>query len=390
MKLSIIIVNYNVKYFLEQCLHSVADAMAGIDARVIVVDNYSTDGSRTYFNDKFPTVDFIWLPQNIGFGAANNRALLQVKAGAVLFLNPDTILPEDCLKKCLYYLINQPQCGALGVRMIDGSGTFLPESKRGLPGLRSSFFKMVGLDKKNSSGKKLKGYYASHLADNETGIVEVLSGAFMMLSEASLRKVKGFDEDFFMYGEDIDLSYRISKTGMQNHYFSDTTIIHFKGESSSRLSPQFNQHFYGAMQLFVNKHYNKTSALLTKVGIFLIKLFANKKGKQEEQVQTKGKTSLKKMVHFSEADYNDVLTNKLHDGGFASECANLNALLNDALLSDTHQHVLLCKPPLLYSQIISSVEKHGANQQFYVHNASSGSLVGSSNKNEQGLAIALV
>ena len=266
MKLSIIIVNYNVKFFLEHCLLSVIKACKGLTAEIIVVDNNSSDGSKEYLMPKFPSVKFIWNNINVGFGKANNSAVLIAQGDYVLFLNPDTILPEDCFKKCISFF-EKNNCGALGVRMIDGNGSFLKESKRCLPTASAGLFQMIGFTNVFPNSSLFSKYYAGHLAENENNKVEVLAGAFMMLSKNAVEITGGFDEAFFMYGEDIDLSYRILKAGLQNYYLGEVTIIHFKGESTQKKDDTYINHFYGAMKLFVDKHYKKNKIKRTAMCI---------------------------------------------------------------------------------------------------------------------------
>ena len=271
MQLSIIIVNYNVKFFLEHCLLSVTKACRDISAEIIVFDNNSTDGSKEYLVPKFSSVKFIWNSINLGFGKANNEAVSVSSGKHILFLNPDTILPETCLKDCLCFFKENVDCGALGVRMIDGSGTFLKESKRCLPTPSSGLYKMIGLASLFPNSSVFAKYYAGYLPENKNNKVEVLAGAFMMLSKKAIELSNGFDESFFMYGEDIDLSYRIIKAGLQNYYLGDTTIIHFKGESTQKKDKTYVKHFYGAMKLFVAKHYkhNSLKYTLMKIAISL-------------------------------------------------------------------------------------------------------------------------
>ena len=219
MQLSVIIVNYNVKYFLEHCLLSVIKACRNIQAEIFVADNNSTDGSRAYLEPKFPSVRFYWNSDNPGFAKANNQMLEKATGNYILFLNPDTIVPEDCFAECLDFFGSHSDCGALGVRMTDGSGRFLRESKRSLPGLLSGLGKSLGFDDK---------YYAAHLPEHENNKIAVLAGAFMMLSSEAVKLTGGFDEAFFMYGEDVDLSYRVTLAGLNNYYFPGTTVIHFK------------------------------------------------------------------------------------------------------------------------------------------------------------------
>lgn len=262
MKLSVIIVNYNVKYFLEQCLYSVVKAIQNIDAEIIVVDNCSTDASVSYLQSTFSTVQFIENKENVGFGKANNQALNLVKGEYVLFLNPDTIVPEDCFEKCIAFFEQTPNCGALGIKMMDGKGVFLPESKRAFPSPLTSFFKLVGLASFFPKSSVFNKYALGHLSENENHEVDVLAGAFMMLHKNVLHKVTGFDETFFMYGEDVDLSYRVQTAGYKNYYFSGSSIIHFKGESTKRGSLNYVRMFYQAMSIFVKKHYSGSKAFL--------------------------------------------------------------------------------------------------------------------------------
>lgn len=259
MQLSVIIVNYNVKYFLEHCLLSVVKACKEIDAEIFVVDNNSSDGSEDYLAPKFPSVKFYWNKTNLGFGAANNSVLKDAKGDYILFLNPDTIVPEDCFTKCISFFQSHKDCGALGVRMIDGSGNFLKESKRCLPTPLAGLFKMVGVTSIFPGSSFFANYYAGHLPEHENNKVQVLAGAFMMFNKKAIELTNGFDEAFFMYGEDIDLSYSVTKAGLQNYYLGEITIIHFKGESTQKKDANYIKHFYGAMQLFVDKHYRQNS-----------------------------------------------------------------------------------------------------------------------------------
>ncbi len=215
----------------------------------------------------FPTVNFIWNTQNAGFAKANNQALAKAKGDFILFLNPDTILAEDSIEKSLQFFKLNKEAGAVGVRMIDGSGKFLKESKRAFPSPLTSFFKLTGLARLFPRSKTFARYHLGHLSENENHEVDVLAGAFMMIPKAVLEQIGNFDENFFMYGEDVDLSFRIQKAGYKNYYFSETTIIHFKGESTKRGSLNYVRLFYKAMSLFVKKHYSGSKA---GVFIFLI------------------------------------------------------------------------------------------------------------------------
>jgi O-antigen biosynthesis protein len=264
MQLSVIIVNYNVKYFLEQCLHSVVKACTGINAEIIVGDNNSTDGSREYLEGSFTDVRFIWNSENIGFAKANNLALAKAKGEFILFLNPDTILAEDSIEKCLQFFKTDEKIGALGIHMVDGSGNFLKESKRAFPSPLTSLFKLSGLAMLLPHSKIFARYHLGNLPENENHEVDVLAGAFMMMPKKILDEIGNFDERFFMYGEDVDLSYRIQKAGYKNFYFAESSIIHFKGESTKRGSLNYVRLFYKAMSLFVKKHYSGS-----KAGVFI-------------------------------------------------------------------------------------------------------------------------
>ena len=265
MQLSIIIVNYNVKHFLEQCLCSVEKAAQHITCEVLVVDNNSTDGSMAYLKPKFPWVRFIENKDNPGFGRANNQALQLATGNYILFLNPDTLLPENCLETSLAFMDANPRAGAAGIRMVDGSGSFLPESKRAFPSPLTSLFKLSGLSAVFPRSKIFGRYHLGHLPEHQNHEVDVLAGAFMLLRKEVADTTGGFDEQFFMYGEDVDLSYRIQQAGWKNYYFADSSIIHFKGESTKKGSLNYVLMFYQAMSLFVKKHYGGGSARLFNI-----------------------------------------------------------------------------------------------------------------------------
>lgn len=272
MKVSIVIVNYNVRDFLQQCLRSVYKAIDGMVSEVFVVDNHSLDGSQAMVRDKFPQVNLIENKQNLGFSRANNQALRQVQGEYVLVLNPDTIIEEETIRKCMIFMDSHPEAGALGVKMINGKGKFLPESKRALPTPAVAFYKMFGLAKLFPKSQKFGKYHLSYLAKDKIHSIEILSGAFMFIRKEALDKTGLFDEDFFMYGEDIDLSYRIIKEGYRNYYFPETTIIHYKGESTKKSSMNYVLMFYKAMLVFYGKHFSKSNvslfSLLIKMAVY--------------------------------------------------------------------------------------------------------------------------
>ncbi len=262
MKLSIVIVNYNVQHFLEQCLHSVFAATNNVESEVWVVDNNSVDGSVEMVKEKFPQVKLIASKENLGFSKGNNLAIRKSIGEYVLLLNPDTLVEEDTFEKVVDFMDKTPKAGGLGVKMVDGKGIFLPESKRSLPTPTVAFHKISGLSSIFPKSKKFGKYHCGYLDKNENHEIEILSGAFMLMRKEALDKVGLLDEAFFMYGEDIDLSYRLIKSGYKNYYFSDTRIIHYKGESTKKSSVNYVFVFYNAMIIFAKKHFSQKNASL--------------------------------------------------------------------------------------------------------------------------------
>ncbi len=235
IELSIIIVNYNVRHFLEQCLCSVQKAIRNINAEIVVVDNSSVDNSIAYLKPQFQAVKFLANDTNLGFAKACNQGLRLSSGKYILFLNPDTIVTEDCFEKSISFLDSHPEAGALGIKMIDGSGKFLKESRRSFPLPLTSLYKLFGLSKLFPRSPVFSKYHLGHLDENEDHEVDVLAGAFFMVKKEVLEKIGSFDESFFMYGEDVDLSYRVQKSGYKNFYFAQSSIIHFKGESTRKI-----------------------------------------------------------------------------------------------------------------------------------------------------------
>ena len=276
MKLSVIIVNYNVAYFLEQCLQSVQRAIACMDAHygtnsteVYVVDNRSVDGSNEMVESRFPWVKLIKNTDNVGFSKANNQAMRMASGEYMLLLNPDTVVEDDTLLKVVQFMDEHPDAGGLGVKMVDGKGKFLPESKRGLPTPWVAFYKIFGLSSLFPRSKTFGRYHLGYLSNDEVHEVEILAGAFMLMRKSALDKVGLLDEDFFMYGEDIDLSWRIVKGGYKNYYFPLTRIIHYKGESTKKSSVNYVFVFYRAMIIFARKHFAQRHARVFSVLIHL-------------------------------------------------------------------------------------------------------------------------
>jgi GT2 family glycosyltransferase len=253
MELSVIIVSYNVKEFLKKCLDSVLVASKNVSCEIFVVDNNSKDGSADMIIDSFPVVKLIANNENRGFSRANNQAIRISTGRFVLLLNPDTVIGPETFSKCIDFMNRNVDAGALGVKMINGQGMFLPESKRAFPRPGTAFFKSFGFSYLFPHSAFLNSYYLPSVDENKTSLTEVISGAFMFLRRDALDRSGFPDEDFFMYGEDIDLSYRLLKSGYKNYYFPEVSIIHFKGKSTRRDGFKDIQHFYDAMRLYVKK-----------------------------------------------------------------------------------------------------------------------------------------
>ena len=254
MKLTIVIVSYNVRTFVAQCLDSVQKASEGIDGvEVFVVDNASAADTVSHIGSHYPWVRLIAHDDNLGFSRANNIAIRQTEGEYILLLNPDTIVAEPTLRECVSFMDAHPQAGGLGVRMHNADGSLAPESRRAIPSPWVSCLKMLGFTKR---------YYMSHLSWDEPGRIDVVSGAYFMLRRKALDEVGLLDEDFFMYGEDIDLSYRLLKGGWENWYHP-SDIVHFKGESTQKSSFRYVHVFYQAMLIFFRKHYGHLSIFFT-------------------------------------------------------------------------------------------------------------------------------
>lgn len=369
---------------------------------VIVIDNNSTDGSHAYLEPLFPQVKFCWGQKNIGFSKACNQGLRLAKGSFVLFLNPDTIVPEDCFEKCLRFFETHTDAGAIGVKMIDGSGKFLKESKRGFPSAPTSFFKLTGLTAMFPRSAFFARYYLGHLDEHSNHIVDVLSGAFMMIRKDVLDITGGFDERYFMYGEDIDLSYTIQKAGYRNYYYADTTIIHFKGESTRKLSLRYIMLFYKAMMIFVQKHYGRGSALLYTCFIQVAIIF-----RAGVAAITNSISSLLKIKSSNPGKYQHIYL-----AGYATECNNARLVLQKAGLeediihdiiiegNENHVHTLLqadavlknnrlhkivfCEGKLLFTVIIFLMQKLPSGVEAMIYADKSNCIVGSVSKNGEG------
>lgn len=372
-------------------MYSVQKAIVGIDAEVIVVDNNSADESVAWVQENFSWITVIVNKENNGYARANNQGLEIAKGDYILFLNPDTILGEDCLEKAITILQQHADLGALGTRMIDGTGRFLPESKRGFPYAKASFFKLSGLIKIFPQSRTVGQYYLGWLPEKENHPIEVLSGAFMMVKKTVLEKTGGFDEQFFMYGEDIDLSYRIRQAGYQNYYCGEATIIHFKGESTKKDDIRYTKLFYRAMAIFVKKHLKKKSAgftILMQAAIsvsavlsFARQLFIRRKAPVAKTTTIRtilagDATETKKAAEILMC-YTQIKRKITHVPGITE--------IYNAVQSEQADEVIFCTGTLCYKDIISCMENLAGNNIAYRFFAAGGkSIVGSVSKNSIG------
>ena len=400
MEVSIIIINYNVKFFVEQCLYSVLAAVKDIQAEIIVFDNNSSDDSYNFLKDKFETVQFIWNTRNEGFSKANNIAAQNVSGKYILFLNPDTIIAKDSIEKCLAFYKNAQNAGALGIKMIDGAGYYLKESKRGFPTPVTSLFKFCGLSNIFPRSKYFSNYYLGHLSPDTNNAAPILSGAFMMLKTEIFNKTRGFDERFFMYGEDIDLSYRIEKAGYTNYYLADSTIIHFKGESTKKDNQRYVKLFYGAMHLYLKKHYGKVEAgfysFFIHAAIKLKAFFNSIKNIRPFKYKTAKKKAAKPtatIIIGNQTDYDAVVQLSKSTGitvdiiGRVSPIRDkLNNCLGnigqlESLIHECRiEKIIFCINELSVKEIIKLIEKIKPPLNYCFHASGSSSIVGSSSK----------
>ncbi|HYJ63742.1 MAG TPA: glycosyltransferase family 2 protein [Parafilimonas sp.] len=381
MKLSIIIVSFNVKYFLEQCLHSVEAACKNIETEIFVIDNASHDNTVEYLQPKFPFVNFLKNNLNKGFAKANNKALQLAIGEYILYLNPDTIIAEDTLLNCVQFLNKNKNAGVIGVKLIDGSGNFLPESKRAFPSIIASFFKMSGLASLFSRSAFFNRYALGNLDKNIMHEVDILPGAFFMASRNILLQLNGFDEDFFMYGEDIDLSYRIKQAGYKNYYLGNLSIIHFKGESMQTNKTDYVKNFYEAMKIFARKHYNKQSAIFLNITIALSQMIASVKHRFLSTKKEKNNSNF--LLVGNDADTTSAEKILLHYNKSFQKINSLNQL-NKPSLSKTNPAIVFCIGNLSYRETISFIQKNKNKYAYFWHKANSKSITGSNYSSTSG------
>ena len=387
MQLSVIILNYNVRYFLELCVLSVQKAIHDIDAEIIVVDNNSSDDSCEMIRRRFPEVILVENLENLGFPKGNNIGVAHAKGEFVCILNPDTVVAEDTFEKLLKFItssaVETPQLGITGCKLIDGTGQFLPESKRGIPTPWVAFTKIFGLYKIFPKTSFLTKYYAQYLGENQTGKVEILVGAFMMMKRQLYLDLGGFDENCFMYSDDIDLSYLSLKRGKENFYFHDTKVIHYKGESTVK-DGTYMKRFQEAMNFFYKKHFKVSFffSVFMKIGAFLFSIAKKLQG------QPKLKSIPKRIILISD---NDNLLKKMQ-----TNCSQKIELFNPKNIENfnfstlkNHEVELIYDNNLIdFKMIIASMEKNqhlGLTYKILPEN--SNFIIGSNNRNDRGEVI---
>jgi GT2 family glycosyltransferase len=377
MKLSVIILNYNVRYFLEQCVLSVQKALEGLDAEIIVVDNNSSDDSCEMMKNRFQNIKLIENKDNIGFPKGNNIGVAAAKGEYICILNPDTVVAEDAFTKtlnaCHSELVSESSLGIIGCKLIDGTGNFLPESKRGVPTPWVAFTKIFGLYKLFPNSSWFNTYYAQHITENQSGEVDILVGAFMVMKRDLYLEVGGFDENCFMYSDDIDLSYMVKKLGNKNYYFADTSVIHYKGESTVR-DGLYMKRFREAMQFFYKKHFRKSLFfdVMMQFGAFV---FSVVKGSQQKISQAK----IEEYVVFSKNDFQLNLKKK-------TTCLkNFEDFINN---KESNVEIIFDTNSFSFKEIMTFMEKNRAtNITFKNRVFPSDFLIGSNSSNDRGEVI---
>ena len=358
MDLSVVIVNYRVKYLLEQTLRSVEQAMQGLTGEIIVVDNLSGDDSIAFSRERHPNVQYIENQENVGFARANNQAIMLAQGEYTLILNPDTIITPRCLEEGIAWMKSHPKCGAIGARMMDGNGVFLPESKRSFPTPWVSFCKIFGLSKLFPRSPLFAKYHLRYLSDQEPQCIDILSGAYMLCRTGVLQQLGGFDEDFFMYGEDIDLSYRIVKAGYQN-WFLPTPMVHYKGESTHKDSMRYVRVFYDAMLIFYRKHFPRFNVIfypIVKLGVIVRAGMAMAKRLIKRILPNRGKPASESWPWVIISDTANEVARRANIPTFVDSIpptGNFNVLVDDG-----------CRT---CAQVVEYIRKHGNDNRLAFH-----------------------
>ncbi|WP_064715259.1 glycosyltransferase family 2 protein [Flavobacterium succinicans] len=384
MQLSVIILNYNVRYFLEQCVLSVQKALENIEGEIIVVDNASSDDSCTMMQTRFPEVKLIQNSENLGFSIGNNIGVAAAKGEYLCILNPDTVVAEDTFLKVLAFAEAQKNLGIVGVKLIDGSGNFLPESKRGVPTPWVAFTKIMGLYRWFPSVSIFTKYYAQHVHPDQTGKVDILVGAFMFLPRELYLEVGGFDENCFMYSDDVDLSYQVLQKGKDNFYFHNTTVLHYKGESTIK-DGTYMKRFQEAMRFFYQKHFRVSFffEIFMELGIFLFSILKMFQGKP------KHKKEFSAYCLFSDdekvaQELQLALGKKVAFRAFKGE----KMVNSSSFIKEKGVEILLDNNYISFRECISFLESlKNRGFAFKILPKSSNFLIGSDNNNERGTVL---
>jgi GT2 family glycosyltransferase len=372
-----------VRYFLEQCVLSVQEALSNIEGEIIVVDNNSSDDSCEMMKTRFPNIKLIENTVNLGFPKGNNIGVAQAKGDYICILNPDTVVAEDTFAKILAFAEKQINIGILGCKLIDGTGNFLPESKRGVPTPFVAFTKIFGLYKLFPKTTLFNRYYAKHLSENETGKVDILVGAFMIMKRNLYLEIGGFDENCFMYSDDIDLSYMALKKGKSNYYYHETSVIHYKGESTVK-DGLYMKRFREAMQFFYKKHFKRSFIfdLFMRICGFFFALVKKNQSKlkivqADEYVLIAEDENLKNKLEL-------LLHKKIH---WQSEIEG-NTLFSHSIPNKKQTEILFDNTSLSFKQIISVLEAN-KNQgfTFKIIPKNTFFMIGSNNSNDKGMVI---
>ncbi len=387
MQLSVIILNYNVRYFLEQCVLSVQKALENIDGEIIVVDNHSWDDSCEMMRQRFPNITLIENKENSGFPKGNNIGVAVAQGEYLCILNPDTVVAEDTFVKVLAFAKQQADLGIVGCKLIDGTGNFLPESKRGVPTPWVAFTKITGLYKIFPNSSLFNKYYAQHISENETGKVDILVGAFMVIKRDLYLEVGGFDEKCFMYSDDIDLSYTVLQKGKSNYYFHDTSVIHYKGESTIK-DGTYMRRFREAMYFFYQKHFRVSFVfdVFMRLGAFFFAIL-----KKNQAKKVKSNSSLK-VNEYILCSANECLKNKL-EKQLRKKVDQTALLAGNTLFSHPNSNqnqieILLDNACFSFQEIIAFLEKNkNKGYTFKIIPKSTAYMIGSNSSNDRGEVI---
>ena len=387
MQLSVIILNYNVRYFLEQCVLSVQKALENIDGEIIVVDNHSWDDSCEMMRQRFPNITLIENKENSGFPKGNNIGVAVAQGEYLCILNPDTVVAEDTFVKVLAFAKQQADLGIVGCKLIDGTGNFLPESKRGVPTPWVAFTKITGLYKIFPNSSLFNKYYAQHISENETGKVDILVGAFMVIKRDFYLEVGGFDEKCFMYSDDIDLSYTVLQKGKSNYYFHDTSVIHYKGESTIK-DGTYMRRFREAMYFFYQKHFRVSFVfdVFMRLGALF---FAILKKNQAQKVNSNTGFNISEYILCSADEglknkLEKQLRKKVNQTAFLSG----NKLFSHANSLQNQIEILLDNACFSFQEIIAFLEKNkNKGYTFKIIPKLTAYMIGSNSSNDRGEVI---